>query len=317
MQSLYPIDIIDFYIITTYSGLPKIEPMEILRKILSKFLSHPAWTGVGSLVAVVALIVALYPQDNSISPDKSLRQDKLHLLKKERQQPTRKYVSQRIALLIGISDYEGQFKLKNPVKDIDEIADVLKSKGFKIIRKRNATLKEIEKAISDFQTMLSMGGVGLFFYSGHGLRVGGDDYLIPKDAAQKIENEEDIKIYAINFSRLLRPVDKILEESPKNNGSVVVYAAGSGSVAMDGEDHSPFASSFLEGIKNENYEVFDLFRFMNKSVSAETSGKQIPWISASVDTEFYINKPERDEDIGVMKLLFFDSCRNNPFSHFR
>ena len=42
----------------------------------------------------------------------------------------------------------------------------------------------MERAISEFGRRLRGGGIELFHYAGHGIQVGGDNYLLPGDDAE-------------------------------------------------------------------------------------------------------------------------------------
>ncbi|MCX5836738.1 MAG: caspase family protein, partial [Deltaproteobacteria bacterium] len=75
---------------------------------------------------------------------------------------------QRIALVIGNSAYSSG-PLKNPVNDATDMAATLKKLGFNVILKKNANLETMEEAIEDFGNRLKRGGVGLFYYAGHGV----------------------------------------------------------------------------------------------------------------------------------------------------
>ncbi len=289
--------------------------MKYIKLICSKVLAHPAWTGVGSIVAIASFALAFVTVtppmakkgrlivDNNVVAKNKIRIDSI--LSKENI-----FVNQRVALVIGNDNYYRVPRLQNADNDANAIAELLKSKGFNVIKHIDADRKTIIKAVRNFQTLLALGGVGLFYYSGHAVNIAGEDFLIPIDA--KIVSAYEVPAVAVNLSALLMPVDKIIENQPKSNGAVVVYAAGKGQCALDGEGkHSPFAEQLIEDINQEEYEIFDLFRSLTKGVSKKTSGTQVPWVSASVDTEFYFNKP--DKNIGILKLMFFDACRNNPF----
>jgi hypothetical protein len=43
-----------------------------LKNVLSKMLSHPAWTGVGTIIALIALFVSLYQGSSSTYSTKSI-----------------------------------------------------------------------------------------------------------------------------------------------------------------------------------------------------------------------------------------------------
>src|SRR5205085_10596972 len=96
--------------------------------------------------------------------------------------------------------------LKNPVNDAQDIARVLRELQFQVILKTDATLDTMADAIFEFGERLRGGGVGLLYYSGHGLQVKGDNYLIPIDA--NVVREDDIKRKTINARDVLDKMDK-------------------------------------------------------------------------------------------------------------
>lgn len=221
-------------------------------------------------------------------------------------------ISDRIALVVGNQNYPN-IPLQNPISDVNAVCDKLNKLGFKIIKRIDPKEKELRKAIYDFTTILSTGGVGVFYYAGHAAQIDGHDMILPVDF--EYSTKEDVLNKAINLDLILAPIDKVIEEHPENNGSLVIYSTASGGVALDGKDnskHSPFAETFLELMDKWNLEIFDLFRILCQRLIKKTNGTQVPWLSASVDIEFYF-KPIIKEKIGTFKVLIFDSCRNNPF----
>ncbi len=285
-----------------------------LKHVLSVLLSHPSWSGIGSLATVLSLFLILYQNDETQNIEIASTIDRS--IKEEHWEKNKKpsFSTQRIALVVANASYPNA-PLDNPINDATAIIEQLKKRGFRVIKKIDASRDELLHSIEHFQTLLSLGGVGLFYYAGNGLHVNGNDYIIPID--QLIYSEDEIFSKGINFTELLRPVDNIIMDSPSKNGVVIIYASGKDQVSIDGllgSTHSPFTESVLEGIEKEELEIFDFYRFVSKAVSEKTSGQQVPWVSASTDVQFYFNKPDKDVDIGILKILLFDSCRYNPFS---
>ena len=95
----------------------------------------------------------------------------------------------RSALVIGNSFYETG-PLKNPANDATDIASALKRLGFSVILRKNVNLQTMEETIREFGDRLKRGGVGLFYYAGHGIQIAGKNYLIPIDA--EIKKETDV-----------------------------------------------------------------------------------------------------------------------------
>jgi len=81
---------------------------------------------------------------------------------------------------IGNGSYKSG-PLPNPVNDVNDIAEALRNLGFTVIRKRNSTQREMEKAIRKFgKNLRKHNGVGLFYYAGHGIRINGRNSLACK-----------------------------------------------------------------------------------------------------------------------------------------
>ncbi|MDP2854468.1 MAG: caspase family protein [Smithellaceae bacterium] len=106
---------------------------------------------------------------------------------------------QRLALVIGNGSYDAA-PLANPVNDASDMAAALKKLGFTVILKNNANLEVMEEAIEDFGNRLKKGGIGLFFYAGHGIQVYGSNYLIPIGAKIKKYNPSSIEIFRSTFN---------------------------------------------------------------------------------------------------------------------
>ena len=112
----------------------------------------------------------------------------------------------RVALVIGNAAYQYTAPLTNPLNDAQDMARVLKDLQFQVILKTNATLDTMADAIFEFGERLKGGGVGLLYYSGHGMQVKGENYLIPIDA--NIGREDDIKRKTINARDILEKMDE-------------------------------------------------------------------------------------------------------------
>ncbi len=86
---------------------------------------------------------------------------------------------QRTALVIGNAQY-GYGPLANPVNDALAIARALDKAGFEVILQTDANRDAMEQAIRAFGDRLKKeGGVGLFYYAGHGIQIKGENYLLP------------------------------------------------------------------------------------------------------------------------------------------
>src|SRR5437867_2175223 len=86
----------------------------------------------------------------------------------------------RVALVIGNAAYASS-PLKNPVNDAQAMARTFRELGFDVLLRENAGEKEMKRAVEEFGDRLREGGVGVFYFAGHGLQVAGRNYLVPID----------------------------------------------------------------------------------------------------------------------------------------
>ena len=101
---------------------------------------------------------------------------------------------QRTALVIGNAKY-GYGPLANPVNDALAIARALDKAGFEVILQTDANRDAMEQAIRAFGDRLKKeGGVGLFYYAGHGVQSFGTNYLLPVDV--ELSDAADLDLVA-------------------------------------------------------------------------------------------------------------------------
>lgn len=254
----------------------------------------------------------------------------------------------RTALVIGNGAYKSS-PLTNPVNDAGDIANVLIESGFKVTLKLNATQREMESAVKEFGKELRNGGVGLFYYAGHGVQVGGRNYLIPVDA--DIESESDIKYDAVDagrvlgkmedagnelniiildacrnnpFARSFRSVERGLARMDAPKGSLIAYATAPGSVAADGDGRNGVYTKYLiENIKKSGLTIEQVLKNVRVAVVSDTASSQVPWESSSLMGKFYFHsqQPEQNNTKPTVtetqpsdnsyELLFWESIKDS------
>jgi S1-C subfamily serine protease len=222
---------------------------------------------------------------------------------------------QRVALVIGNGAYNSA-PLKNPVNDAHDMAAVLKTLGFNVVLKTNVNLRSMEEAARDFGSRLKRGGIGLFYYAGHGLQVNGVNYLVPVGA--RIDRESDVKYESVDVGKILDEMDNagnnlniVILDACRDNpytrsfrsvsrglaivssapaGTFISYSTGPGQVAGDGDGkNSPYAAALLRYMREPGQTIEQVFKNVRRQLDAETSGKQIPWELSSLKGEFYFN----------------------------
>lgn len=86
----------------------------------------------------------------------------------------------KLALVIGNRAYARQ-PLPNPENDATDFAAVLRPHGFEVTTQINLKREEMDGALLDFSSRLNAGDTALVFFAGHGMEVGGENFLLPVD----------------------------------------------------------------------------------------------------------------------------------------
>ncbi|MBS1172581.1 MAG: hypothetical protein H6R12_1411 [Proteobacteria bacterium] len=247
----------------------------------------------------------------------------------------------RTALVIGNGTYKSA-PLTNPPHDARLMADALKAAQFKVIKLENASREAMLKAISDFGDEIEKGGVGVFYYAGHGVQVRGENYLLPVDVT--ITREEEIRTRGVNaqevldrmasarnglnlvfldacrndpFPRSSRGAAQGLAKMDAALGMLISYATAPGSVAEDGSaGNSPYTRYLASTIKTPGLRIEDVLKRVRSSVRQDTDGRQITWDNSSIEGEFYFVPGEGTAPAAVdtgtsAEVAFWNSIKNS------
>ena len=95
----------------------------------------------------------------------------------------------RIALVIGNGHYQAQRALPNPANDAADVAASLGRIGFSVTRLNDGDFNHMRLAVRDFARQVPGADLAFVYYAGHGIEVGGDNYLIPTDAELKHDTD--------------------------------------------------------------------------------------------------------------------------------
>ncbi len=225
----------------------------------------------------------------------------------------------RVALVIGNGNYTGVSPLANPPNDARLMAGTLRSLGFEVIEKIDASQKSMKRAVRAFGDLLEAGGddaVGLFYYAGHGVQVKGANYIIPVDA--QIIKEGDVSIESIDANDVLSMMEHsgaglnfVILDACRNNpflssnrsgsrglaemnaptGSFIAYATSPGDVAADGDGvNSPYTTALSNAMLEPGIAVERMFRKVRNNVRSATNNDQTPWESSSlIGEDFFFN----------------------------
>lgn len=142
----------------------------------------------------------------------------------------------RVALIIGNGAYQRVPALPNPPRDAGDIADALQKMGFSVTRVIDGDLAQMTKALSDFAPLAAKADTAIVFYAGHGIEVGGENWLIPTDA--EIDSDADASKRAIS----MRQVQQLVEKT-RGLGLIILDACRDNPFAMKMAADTPATTS--------------------------------------------------------------------------
>lgn len=240
----------------------------------------------------------------------------INLISQERRvQVTEK--EKRLALIIGNNNYSTG-RLANAVNDARSIKDTLKDLGFSVIYLENASLRRMTTSVQELERKLKAGGVGLFYFSGHGIQIEGLNYLLPVGANVKSEADVEFECYPADrviesmtnarnrlnivildacrdnpFSRSFsRSSTKGLAQMSSGKGMMIAYSTSPGDTASDGPgmQNGLFTHHLLKSMKTPGLNLEQVFKKTREAVNKASNGNQLPWTSSSVIGDFFFNQ---------------------------
>jgi WD40 repeat protein len=230
----------------------------------------------------------------------------------------------RSALVIGNGAYTEE-RLANAVNDAEAVARTLQEVGFSVTLVRNADKRTLVEALEAFSRRLGPGEIGLFYFSGHGVQVDGENYLVPINA--QLSRQSDAQYDAVPLGKVINAVETtrastkiIILDACRNNpfyrrwrstsrgsatrglatplssgdgGTLIAFSTAPGKEAADGigsSPHSPFTTYLLRHLRTPNLEVGQLFRRVRGDVMQATRNQQIPWVSEALIGDVFLNQ---------------------------
>lgn len=214
----------------------------------------------------------------------------------------------RVALVIGNAAYQNVAPLANPRNDAEALARRLSEIGFDVTVGIDLDSMSARRMLAKFAALARQADVALVYYAGHGIELGGRNFLIPVDAM--MQDEIEAKLETIDLDAVTEAVGQarelglVLVDACRDNpflakmatgagtrslsrglapvtvdqpGLLVSFAAQPGQTAADGAGgNSPYASALLEVLHEPGLEVGFLFRKLGAKVREATNGTQVP-----------------------------------------
>jgi TPR repeat protein len=241
--------------------------------------------------------------------------------------------AKRVALLIGNAEYRATTPLRNPTNDVELMRKTLIDAGFDEVDVAiNVDLVGMKKALRSFEDKAYGSEVALLYYSGHGIEMGGTNYLIPTDAVLKTDRDVEDEALALDraerslngATRLkliildacrnnpfieamaatsgTRAIQKGLAKvEPEGADTLVAYASRAGTVALDGAGvNSPFAEALSKYITQPGVDIRIALGQVRDEVVKVTQRKQEPFVYGSLGgAQIYLSIKELNVTINT------------------
>ncbi|MCA6114103.1 caspase family protein [Bradyrhizobium sp. WSM 1738] len=221
----------------------------------------------------------------------------------------------RIALVIGNSAYQKVPRLANPTSDAAALAAMFKSAHFDLVElKFDLAATELRRTLREFAARTRDADIAVVYYSGHGIELDGNNFLVPVDAA--LQTDGDVLDETISLERVLFAVEParrlrliildacrdnpfvnrmrrslasrgiwrgLAKVEPTTPNTLIAFAAKAGSTASDGDSrHSPFATALVEYLPRPGLDIRRALGYVRDDVLKNTGNKQEPYVYGSL-----------------------------------
>jgi uncharacterized caspase-like protein len=229
----------------------------------------------------------------------------------------------KVALVIGNGAYQNVPALANPPHDATDIAKAFQGLGYSVRLVTDASYDDMRRAVRDFTAKAADAEIAVVFFAGHGMEVGGENWLIPVDAELTTDLATEQEAVSLRTVMLMvsaasklglvvldacrnnpflakmkrtvtaRAVTRGLSPVEPANNVLVAYSAKDGTTAADGRGrNSPFTTALLRHLETPGLEVTFLFRNVRDDVIAATRSEQQPFTYGSLSKEaIYLASP--------------------------
>jgi Caspase domain len=241
------------------------------------------------------------------------------------------HAQSRVALVIGNSAYRNTSQLQNTENDATDIAASFQRLGFSVKTLHNATFDDMRRALLQFGRDARGSEMAVVYFAGHGMEVGGENWLIPVDA--ELRSDRDVENEAISLKSAMlqvanatglglvildscrdnpfaaqmqrvsrsRAVDRGLARVEPTDNVLVAYAAKDGTVASDGRGrNSPFTTALLNNLEKAGIEIRFLLATVRDEVLAATNRQQQPFVYGSLSPQpIYLKPPAQPPSVAA------------------
>jgi uncharacterized caspase-like protein len=236
----------------------------------------------------------------------------------------------KLALVIGNSQYTGERKLPNAANDARLMARTLATLGFAVTEQYDLGRERLAGVVGEFAARLPAGATAFVYYAGHGMQIGGSNYLTPVDMPVTSESSARLRSYALStlLERLARSraaVNIVVLDACRNNpfqpgsavryrsfrdlglsrvqaprGTLIAYSTSPGQLAPDGSGaNSLYTATLARTLGRPGSELEAIFRQVGNDVRRQTRDDQIPWYESSLAGAYFFDAQDQARVAGA------------------
>lgn len=231
--------------------------------------------------------------------------------------------AERLALVVGNSEYQRSTDLPQTSADAHAVAGRLQSLGFRLIGGKahiDLTRGQMLRQIRTLGREAMEGDEVVFYFSGHGIGGTQTNFLLPINDFE-IETKEDVPDLAVDVASIIDRLPKtgdgvnifildacrnnplpnraksafsqkgLVSVSKGSSNNVFLYAAEPGERAyVSTNGRSYFTDAFLSSVDTPGQDLTELIRKVRTRVAEDTSDKyppQLPWIEGVSASPFF------------------------------
>ncbi len=220
----------------------------------------------------------------------------------------------KVALVLGNGAYTKIQALRNPANDASDMAAALVRMGFTVLSKTDLDRRAMRGLVDDFNKAIQGAEVAFFFYSGHGVQIDGENYLVPVNAEVSVPG--DVPDECVSLSRITARMSEagagtnvVILDACRDNPfkavsrgierglavvgrkppeSIIVYATAENEKADDGNGRNGvFTAALLKNIERPD-SFADVLLDVKAQVRRDTSEKQKPATYENLSHRVYL-----------------------------
>jgi Tfp pilus assembly protein PilF len=240
-------------------------------------------------------------------------------------------------MVVGNDRYLHANALLNATNDARDVAEALGALGYSVSLSTNVTREELDQALTLFCRGLAPGDSTIFYYSGHGFQMGGENYLVPTDfnaATEAAGQEQGYSLPAI--LKLMTSAGAVIQivilDACRDNpffssrsaqmgwanvgmsaGTLIAFGTSPGSTSSDNPTgkNGLFTKALLSHVSSK-LSVEEMLKEVRRDTIIASFGAQTPWVASNIIGQFSVNPEAQSGATPSRQLSLQDQLAKSP-----